>query len=143
MSLQVIWQYMDRSVTKKILYRPQHMTLSAMNYLLYLSYLNSCNPAFLNCIVFHVLLKLFFESVVSSCWDCSTVACFDLFSFTTTYPDNKKAIWGLMIDLTPSHYFVSVSIQAIFTLFHTDYCRFWSWSHFRSAVYEIWVTYIY
>ena len=52
MSLRVIWQYMDRSVTKKILYGPSsfgpynifgvtnrsiycHMTLSAMNYLLY------------------------------------------------------------------------------------------------------------
>ena len=50
MSLRVIWQYMDRSVTKKILYgsfSPYnifwvtdrsiycHMTLSAMNYLLY------------------------------------------------------------------------------------------------------------
>ena len=52
MSLRVIWQYMDRSVTKKILYGPSfgpyniflvtdrsiycHMTLSAMNYLLYI-----------------------------------------------------------------------------------------------------------
>jgi hypothetical protein len=53
MSLRVIWQYMDRSVTKKNLYGPLrsfgpysiflvtdrsiycHMTLSAMNYLLY------------------------------------------------------------------------------------------------------------
>ena len=52
MSLPVIWQYMDRSVTKKILYGPSfgpyniflvtdrsiysHMTLSAMNYLLFM-----------------------------------------------------------------------------------------------------------
>jgi hypothetical protein len=54
MSLRVKWQYMDRSITKKILYEPQlrfgpyniflvtdrciycHMTLSAMNYLCYL-----------------------------------------------------------------------------------------------------------
>ena len=48
MSLRVIWQYMDRSVTKKILASVHiifflvtdrsiycHMTLSAMNYLLY------------------------------------------------------------------------------------------------------------
>ena len=51
MALRVIWQYMDRSVTKTILYGPKlgpynivlvtdrsiycHMTLSAMNYLLY------------------------------------------------------------------------------------------------------------
>ena len=53
MSLRVIWQYMDRSVTKKILNGPSfgpyticlvtdrsiycHMTLSAMNYLLYMA----------------------------------------------------------------------------------------------------------
>ena len=54
MSLRVIWQYMDRSVTKKILYDLRsfspyniflvtdrsiycHMTLSAMNYLLYIT----------------------------------------------------------------------------------------------------------
>ena len=55
MSLRVIWQYMDRSVTQKVLYGPQklrsfgpynifwvtdrsiycHMTFSAMNYLLF------------------------------------------------------------------------------------------------------------
>jgi hypothetical protein len=44
MSLRVIWQYMDRSVTQKILYYIFlvtdrsiycHMILSAMNYLLY------------------------------------------------------------------------------------------------------------
>jgi hypothetical protein len=57
MSLLVIWQYMDRSVTKKIFYMDLrsfgpyniflvtdrsihcHMTLSAMNYLLYITYL--------------------------------------------------------------------------------------------------------
>ena len=49
MSLWVIWQYMDQSVTKKILYGPQKygsiwtgpspkMTLSAMNYLLFKIY---------------------------------------------------------------------------------------------------------
>ena len=43
MTLRVIWQYMDRSVTPKILYGPQklrslycHMTFSAMNYFLYI-----------------------------------------------------------------------------------------------------------
>jgi hypothetical protein len=56
MSFRVIWQYMDRSVTKKILYGPHaeayniclvtdrsiycHMTLSAMNYLLFMHYKN-------------------------------------------------------------------------------------------------------
>ena len=51
MSLRVIWQYMDRSVTKKYSFGPYnifwvtgrsiycHMTLSAMNYLLYISFL--------------------------------------------------------------------------------------------------------
>ena len=57
MSLRVIWQYMDRSVTKQILYGPRfgpyniflvtdrsiycHITLSAMNYLLYNAIFNT------------------------------------------------------------------------------------------------------
>ena len=60
MALRVIWQYMDRSVTKKILYGPQkvtdrsiychklrsiycYMTLSAMNYLLYITFIRKTN----------------------------------------------------------------------------------------------------
>ena len=51
MALRVIWQYMDRSVTKKIVYGPKlkhflvtdrsiycHMTRSDMNYLLYYTF---------------------------------------------------------------------------------------------------------
>ena len=61
MSFRVIWQYMDRSVTQKILYGPQklflvtdrsiyfHMTLSAMNYLLY---------TMLKCCIFSPLKKI-------------------------------------------------------------------------------------
>jgi len=51
MALRVIWQYMDRSVTKKILYGPKllvtdrsiycHMTRSDISYLLYYTFLSN------------------------------------------------------------------------------------------------------